>query len=692
MIALHPDTIAATESEVRHFLRGVRPPRRLTMREFAVERIRLPNGPHAGEPLSIETQPYVGHWLDAIDSGNWTEFVAVGPMQSGKTIAAFAVPTLYHVLEIGEDTIVGLPTAEMAGDKWSQDLRPVIAASSCADLLPVRGAGSKDAAKLDSITLRNGATLKFMSGGGSDKKRAGFTARALSITEADGLDTAGTKSRESDKVTQMQGRQRAYARRDRRLYEECTASTSAGRIWRRYLEGTQSTIYCRCPHCRHYVCLEREDLHGWQDAADELAAASSAAWYCNACGECWSTENQRQANLDSVLVHQGQQIDPATGKISGAPKPSQTFSIRWSAVNNLFVSAGDIAIELYRQARHDSESDEYANAEKAIRQAVFALPYDPPALDVESISANQITSRRRRSPRGQAPADVVGITVGIDIGKYTAHLVVIAFCADGRALVIDYYVFDVPSQGPGQTSAHGIQVEEAVIVAITATAEVLESGVATADGRTIYPSRVLIDAGFEPDSVHAACRALEHGRHTRDARYMPAIGRGTGQHDARRYAQPSRKGNTVREIGHQWYVSRHGKQRTYYVTADADHWKSRVHQGLTAPPGPGGIELFEAPAKEHLTFAKHISNEEQVTVFVPGRGNVVRWKVNSRRPNHYFDAFYLALVAGDISGLRLSPTAKEMFATQIDAQHAGQNAAEWLAGRTKSQPKGSRHA
>ena len=84
---------------------------------------------------------------------------------------------------------------------------------------------------MESIQFRNGATLKFMSGGGGDKSRAGFTSRVVVVTETDGLDLAGTKSRESVKITQLEARTRAYGSR-KRIYLECTVSTEDGRTWR----------------------------------------------------------------------------------------------------------------------------------------------------------------------------------------------------------------------------------------------------------------------------------------------------------------------------------------------------------------------------------------------------------------------------------------------------------------------------
>ena len=100
------------------------------------------------------------------------------------------IPLLDHLFELGETVICGLPDMDMAADKWREDLMPVIARSKFKDLLPSAGGGSRGG-RVESLQFVNGATLTFMSGGGSDKSRAGFTSRVVVITETDGMDTAG---------------------------------------------------------------------------------------------------------------------------------------------------------------------------------------------------------------------------------------------------------------------------------------------------------------------------------------------------------------------------------------------------------------------------------------------------------------------------------------------------------------------
>jgi hypothetical protein len=80
---------------------------------------------------------------------------------------------------------------DMAADKWREDILPVIDQSRYRNLLPKQGGGSRGG-RVESVQFRHGATLKFMSGGGSDKIRAGFTSRMVVVTETDGLDKPGS--------------------------------------------------------------------------------------------------------------------------------------------------------------------------------------------------------------------------------------------------------------------------------------------------------------------------------------------------------------------------------------------------------------------------------------------------------------------------------------------------------------------
>src|SRR5262245_31051967 len=150
--------MSALRHELAAFFRQARARRYRSMRQFAEEEIVIPEGPFAGRRFRCSRQPYTGLWFDAVDAGLWCRYVATGPTQSGKTLACFIVPLLYHLFELQETVICGVPDMDMAGDKWRQDILPVIERSRYRDLLPKQGGGSRGG-RIESITFGNGATL-----------------------------------------------------------------------------------------------------------------------------------------------------------------------------------------------------------------------------------------------------------------------------------------------------------------------------------------------------------------------------------------------------------------------------------------------------------------------------------------------------------------------------------------------------
>ena len=159
-----------------------------SMRQWAEEELVIPNGPFIGDQFSVKNQPVLGLLLDEFDSGRWVEKYTTGPSQSAKTFGCFVIPIAYHLAEMGEDVVCGVPDMNMASDKWEDDLLPPFQQSpSLKRLLPSRGSGSEGGKVTDSIELTNGAKLKFMSRGSKDQGKAGFTARVVCVTEAAGF-------------------------------------------------------------------------------------------------------------------------------------------------------------------------------------------------------------------------------------------------------------------------------------------------------------------------------------------------------------------------------------------------------------------------------------------------------------------------------------------------------------------------
>lgn len=617
--------------ELRQLVTSARAPRLRGMRRWAEDELILPTGPYQGRKFRVARQPFTRLWLEAIDSGSWQRFAALGPVQSGKSWAAFVVPTLYHLFEVRETVICGVPHMELAEDKWSLDLLPAINASRYRELLPTRGAGSRGG-KTDAVTFRNGATLKFMSGGGGDQKRSYFTSRVVVITEADKFDRAGDVSREADPITQLERRTNAWGAR-RRIYLECTVSVEAGRIWQEYQHGTRSRIALPCPHCRKYVTPEREHLHGWQDAGSEIEAAESAAFFCPACGEAWDEDERHQANAAAVLLH-GEQHVNRRGRISGDPPRTYTLGMRWTCANNLLTTAGDVGAAEWRAVRAANEE----SAARDLLQFWWAQPAEPEIWDETPLDRHAIRERAGKYPQGMVPEWCQAFTVGIDLRKRYGHWIAPAWAADGSVHVVDYGVFDVPSDDLG--------VERALFAALLDFAERVQTGWVQETGGSRVPDQVWVDAGYQSETVYRACRQIGD-------RFRPCVGRGATQQRAQWYNRPKKTGAVVKFIGEQYHLSRIPAERLHLVEINADYWKSFVHERLTTPPGAAGAcTLYEAPARTHTSLSHHLTAEKQVEQFVAGKGMVRRWETLSKA-NHWFDAFYLAAAAAHFVGVQL---------------------------------------
>ncbi|MDZ4689083.1 MAG: terminase gpA endonuclease subunit [Planctomycetaceae bacterium] len=636
------DTLAQqhpTRDDLNWFLQQSRPRRRRSMRQFAEQEIVIPSGPFVGRRFRCARQPYTALWFDAVDSGRWSRCVGTGPTQSGKTLACFIIPLLYHLFEIGETVICGVPDMDMASDKWKEDLLPVIAQSRFRELLPSQGSGSRGGL-VEYLQFGNGATLKFMSGGGSDKSRAGFTSRVVVITETDGMDKPGVSSRESDKITQLEARTRAYGSR-KRIYMECTVSTETGRTWQEYTKGTKSRIALPCPICHAWVRPEREHLTGWQGAESQGAAQTAGAFSCPSCSQIWSNEQRILANDHAMLLHDGQSVDGQSGDSSdvvvGDAPHTDTLGFRWSAVNNLFLTAGEVAADEWRASRSSDEE----SADRELRQFVWCIPVVPTKLTQTSLEIHELAARMIDVPKGIVPANMPLITAGIDIGKYLLHWIVVGWTPQADGHIVEYGRVEVASDSLG--------VEQGVMVALRELKDVMLEGWPSGglDGRKLQPGQVFVDAGYMTDVIYSFCR--ESGE-----RFRPAFGRGTGQQYKQQWAErTTQTGSVVKLIGEGCHASWVPIQQLHILEADADHWKTWVHQRLSTPMGkPGAMTLYRAPPQEHLSLAKHLTAEAKTEEFVAGKGVVTKWE-RIRRQNHWLDALYNSCVAAHGCGVKL---------------------------------------
>lgn len=603
------------------------------MREFAEAEIVIPDGPYEGRRFNCDRQPFSRHWFDLCASPRWNRKFAVGCTQAGKSLIGFNIPVLYHLFEMQETVIAAVPHMDMAGDKWREDILPIIERTRYRELIPTKGSGSRGGS-FDAIQFLNGVTLKFMSGGGGDKSRSAFTSRVLCVTEVDGFDLAGEASREADKFTQLEARTLAYGE-NKCIYGECTVSIESGRVWTEWTNGTKTDLHVRCPCCRQYVELQREHLVGWQDADSEETARQNATWSCPKCGECWTEVDRRAANLEALPVHRGQSVN-AEGQIVGEPPATRTLGFRWHAAHNFFYDTGYVGQEEWLASRAVDEE----NAEKKQRQFLFTLPHIPTSIDHTPLTAHGIMGRVREPLREIIPADTEFLTMGIDIGKFRCHWILLAFRASGAIHIVDY--------GRLECLADQLGEERAILAALVEFRDmVIDKGwlVEGSAQEMRLPDAIWIDSRYQRDTIFQFCR--ESGEP-----FLPAMGFGVEQRSGT-YSRPTSLNKSVKLIGDEYHLVFDEAALLFVAQINADAWKSWAHARLAQQVGTfGAITVYQALPRTHLALAKQLTAEKRVEEFVVGKGPVTKW-IRVHRNNHWFDTLYLACTAGHFAGYEL---------------------------------------
>lgn len=603
-----------------------------SMEEFAESEIVLPDGPFSGQRFRIARQPAHGLFFRAVDTGHWFRYACTGPQQSGKTLAFVVIPIIYHLFERNQTVLFGLPSMDMANDKWKLDLKPAIEASQYARFLPRKGAGSQGGTP-ELIQFSNGANLKFITAGGGDEKRAGFTGPVLVVTEASHLDQVGAQSDEATKLKQMEGRVRAYrASGQARIYLESTVTIEEGRIWQEYMQGTAGEVVFQCHACDEWICPGRDNLIGWQDATTEDQAELQSRWACPACGILFDDATRNRQLQTAKLRHKGQTISP-DGTVSGDVVLSKTMGFRYSAATNTFMTAGIVGGDEWKAAREVDQD----NAEKELLQWTWALPAKPRQQDVEPLDFKAVMYRQSQWTRGTMPSDVVAISAGVDVREKQLDWFVTAKRENGQPLCIDY--------GFEPVLREASDLQTALRQAVRYLQEKFDKGwIVEGSGAMRGIDIALIDIGWETDTIRDSLNDHQLWRR--------AKGFGYKQHSGANYSAPTTpKGSVYHQIGEGWHdvILTRGSTRFRELHNNADHWKRRVHQALTVAGDSSAALLLPKTGRTdgRIEVAKQLTAEREQTVFEVGKGTVRKW-VQTFSRNHFLDACYMSFVGHSV--------------------------------------------
>jgi len=276
------------------------------------------------------------------------------------------------------------------------------------------------------------------------------------------------------------------------------------------------------------------------------------------------------------------------------------------------------------------------------------------ANESTDIKAEKVCKRVNGKRRGVVPPGTARITAAIDVKGRALNWTVIAWNQAALGWIIDYGEEPVhsPIIGAMTSDENKRDTEQAILNALLKYMEwERDNGYPEEDtGLVRHIDFGLVDAGWLPDPVYAACKAQPAGR------WRPSKGLGR---DKTRYRPPSAS-DLNRKQGNHWYCSRGGINDLWLYNLDANFWKNQVHSGFLLPiDQPGALTLFgeDKLRFEHLPFAEQICAEVWTREYIAGKGWVEGFKVISRH-NHWLDATAGALAAAGVLGIKPLPTDK----------------------------------
>jgi phage terminase large subunit GpA-like protein len=617
---------------------GWRLPRHRTIREFAEQEIRLPEGPRKGMRYSTSFMPFSRELLDEFQRGRFHEYWGSGPAQASKTLHFLIIPALYHLFELEDDVIIGAPVVGMAKSAYLKRILPVIKRSTrYRGFVPTKGPGSRGGVA-DLIQFGNGASLRFLGAGGGDHQLAGYTARIVLITEVDKMDTAGDVSREADPVSKLIARTKSFEGRGARVYAECTMSIKEGRIYRQVVElGTDSRVFLRCHHCREWIWPERSGLVGWHEAPDEMDARARARYQCPKCGGQWSELDRRRALEDPRVVARTQKV-LADGTVDGSLPPTTSYGFRWNAMASPLTSIEAIAAEEWKAEQSGTDDDA-----KAVTQHTWAEAWEKAVEDLFRPDAEAVLRKIVRLERGTIPDGTLRMTMGIDVGIRIIWWALVAWRAEARGHVVDFGAVDVPQGQHGERNPVGI------LQALREFRDtVVKAGWGPPDARR-QPDRILLDSGYEQEV------AYQFVKESGEPHWLACRGFGTSSRYGAWSGGPAAEPSKTQVVLPEYRVVLQ-PSGIRLIMLHADYWRTLVHDGFFAPEGaPGSITLFHGDPRTDVQlrqFARHMVAEQREYIQAPGKEQKLVWVVKQRM-NHWLDCKVYARCAADIEGIKL---------------------------------------
>jgi len=167
------------------------PPRPIPHAEFC-RTVAIPDGPLRGTRYNPPADAAHACIAEAFKDGRWQRIVAVGAVQTGKSLSTILVPVLRHLTVLRQPVVYSLPTADKLYEGWGGKLQPSIIDSGYAQWLPDKGQGARGSQTPKFVVFRDprtrsrAGTMYLIPGGGlKEGGKSAVTAKLVCIDEVD---------------------------------------------------------------------------------------------------------------------------------------------------------------------------------------------------------------------------------------------------------------------------------------------------------------------------------------------------------------------------------------------------------------------------------------------------------------------------------------------------------------------------
>lgn len=623
------------------------PAKRLWPDEWAAENRVYPETAGVPGPRNPHLTPYMIPWARAIHDGRYRRVVAITASQSGKTDSLLDVIGARLDQRPGPILYTG-PTSDFVKDQFEPRLMALLDEAASLKNKVIRGRRMKKTLKWVA-----GTRVRLAHAGSSSALKSDPAALAI-VDEYDEMN-ANVKG-QGDVLGLVEARGGTYADfvtaitstpshglvetvidKDTQLefWDSAQADELESPIWKVWQQGTRHHWAWPCMHCGEYFIPRRKMLQ-WPKHATPSMARRDTYMACPHCGGILTdAEHKKAMNARGVYVAPGQRVSP-DGVVHGDPPESSTFSVWISGLASPFVSWGQRA-ESYLNALASGDQSQIQTAINAQFGELYSLTGNGDTMEPQEVMQRRLPYRR-----GELPAGVLRIVMGVDVQRQSLIYVIRGFGSRGASWLLDWGVIQ------GLTDDRSFD---------SPWNELAEKMLTPIEGMHI--EKVFIDSGFRPDKPDLGD---EHRVYEFARQYSWLVTPTKGKD----VMNPPYRISKIE-------VKPSGKKAYYSIDLawlSSDFFKSLLISRLRTPKGAEG--LFHVPEDVDEDYCKQLVSEVRTVNRETGKPKWVR----RFRDNHALDCEAMAAAAAYTLNVQRIPEGIERESATSVATHSGEEPAE----------------